>query len=336
MNIPPSQSVRISQYLRGHIITQLITTAVKLGLFDQLNKGPTEEVQLANFLKIDIKILRRYLRALEGLELIIHDQDGRFNITELGVLLCRQGSAYGNAILCGDYYYAAWQELEYSLKTGASAFQHYHQNNLWKIIDKSSEAAEAFSKAMRNNTAPVVEELLLEYTFPTNGVIADLGAGDGTLLAGILQKNPHLHGLAIEQKSMLSGLQTSLNELGVANRCEIICADLLLPIKLQADVFILKSVLHNWDDEHALQILHNCALNLRKSDRLLVLERAMDPQHLNKLGMAILDLTMLVLFGSQDREKTQYRELLEQSGLQITREFCTSSSILVIEAGLEV
>jgi predicted transcriptional regulator len=335
MDVSQSQIVKINRYLHGHVITQLITTAVKLGLFDQLKKGQTEEAQLANFLKIDIQILSRYLRALEGLELIVRNQDGRFDITELGALLCRQGSAYGNAILCGDYYYAAWQELEYTLKTGRSAFQHYHKNNLWEITDKFPEAAAAFSKAMRANSAPVVEELLHAYTFPMNGVIADLGAGDGTLLAGILQRKPHLRGLAIEQKSMVSSLQASLNELGVAGRCEIVCADILLPIKLQADIFILKSVLHNWDDKHALQILHNCALNLRKSDRLLVLERAMDPQHPNKLGMAILDLTMLVLFGSQDREKNQYRKLLEQAKLQITSEFCTPSGIFVVEAGLE-
>lgn len=334
MNIKESNINKVNGYLRGHVITKLTTSAVKIGLLDLLKKSPAKERQLADFLKINIQILSRYLRALEGLELIVRDKDGFYNLTELGVLLCRHGSSYGYAKLCGDYYYSAWQELEYSLETGSSAFQHYHQNNLWQIMDKFPEAAEAFSKAMRTNSALVAEDLLNEYTFPASGVIADLGAGDGTLLAGILKKNLNLRGLAVEQRSMIADLKDSLDERGVADRSRIVCADLLLPMKLQADIFILKSVLHNWDDEHALRILHNCALNLRKSDRLLVLERAMDPHHPNKLGMAILDLTMLVLFGSSDREKTQYRELLVQAGLQITREFTTPSGILGIEAGL--
>lgn len=334
MDISQLQIIKINEYLRGSVITQLVSTAVTLGLFDYLNKGAVKDKELAEFLKIDIHILNRYLRALEGLELITRNQQDNsyIKITRLGELLCKEGSAYGNAILSKDYYYSAWQELEYALKTGKSSFKHKHKKNLWKITDENPKVAEVFSKAMRSNSMPVVDELLQVYSFPTNGVIADLGAGDGTLLAGILKKYPALRGLAIEQNSMIPYLQSSLEEYGVTNRCEVICWDLLNPIQLNADIFILKSVLHNWDNKHVLQILNNCASNLNLSNRLLVLERAMDPQHPNKLGTAILDLTMLVLFGAHDRDKVEYRKLIEQVNLQIISEYTTKSGIYIIES----
>lgn len=327
-------NINISQYLQGHIITQLVATATKLKLFDHIKDTSKSESELSALLGIENKILQRYLLALDSLELVTYNVEGKVCITEMGKLLTTEGIAYGNALLSGSHYYQAWEGLEYSLKTGKNAFQKIHKVSLWDSMEQAPDIASFFGKSMKRNTLPIVSELLSKYAFSSNAVIADLGSGDGTLLSGILLHYPNALGFAIEQKNMLPVLKSSLAERGMSERCQVICADLLQPFNIKANFFLLKSVLHNWDDLSALQILNNCAATMRPNDRLLVLERVIDLRNTNKLNMAILDLTMLVLFGSKDRETIHYRELLKQAGLYIQREFYIKSGILVLEASI--
>lgn len=323
---------RVRQMLRGHVLTQIVASAVRFKIFDHLADGAASADRLSSLTGIGVNELQRFLRALEGLDLLQAAGAGAYEATPLGKLLRRDGLAHGNALLSGGHYYAAWQALDHCLLTGQSGFQRELGVSLWDMFSSDPTVSEAFSRTMRANTAPVVEELLQVYEFPPDGIVADLGAGDGTLLGVLLQRFPAMRGIAVEQASVVPFLSASIEEYGVGSRCEVVSGNLLDGAPSGADLYVLKSVVHNWDDAQALQMLRKCTDPLGERGRLLLIERAMDLQNPDKLGSAVLDLTMLVLFGAHDRTADEYRQLLELAGLKVSAPLWTPSGVLLLEA----
>lgn len=169
------------------------------------------------------------------------------------------------------------------------------------------------------------------YQFPVAGVIADLGAGDGTLVAGLLERFPELRALVLEQPAIIGNARRTLHERGVLNRCTLIAGDFFTEIPEHADLYLLKSVIHNWNDENALRILRRCRDSMAKHSRVLVIERAMNDKSDDMLPTAVRDLTMLVLFGGRDRTAEAYGKLLRQAGFAVDETRRGASDVCIIE-----
>jgi orsellinic acid C2-O-methyltransferase len=316
----PAETGKLRRLLGGYIVTQILATAVRLGVLDRLSGGPLSADELSTATGLRTAELRRYLRALEGLELL--DRDAQvYRLTATGRLLVRgEGLLFGHALLSGGEYYDAWADLDYAVRTGESAFDRRFGCSLWERFGSTPETANCFAQMMRQNTASVGTELALAYRFPSDGVVADLGTGEGSLLAELLVQNPRLRGIAFEQASMLPHVRATLEQRGVLPRCTLMAGNLLESVPQGADVYILKSVIHNWKDEAALRMLRTCRASMAPGSHLLLIERAVNDQAeaaSDLLNTAIQDLTMLVLFGAHDRTVEDYRALVERAGLEV-------------------
>jgi orsellinic acid C2-O-methyltransferase len=310
---------RLRELLRGHVLTQLVASAVRFGIPDHLAAGDLDAAALGERTGIGLPELRRFLRALEALG-IVEQVGERYRGTSLATLLRSDGLWHGTALMSGGEYYDAWANLDHALRTGGPAFR----RDFWEVLGDRPDVARSFARTMRANTEPVAGELLEIGVVPAAGCIADLGAGDGTLLAALLRREPGLRGIALEQPALADSVRRTIAEFELADRCEIVVGDLRTHVPRGAALYMLKSVIHNWNDDDAVRILRNCKSALGANARLLIIERALES--------AILDLTMLVLFGARDRTPSEYAALATDAGLAVTRTLTTRSGLMVLEA----
>lgn len=322
---------RLLALLRGHVTTQLIASAVRFRIPDHLHGAARTEAELAELTGIGRAELRRYLPALEGLGLVEAVEPGVYRGTELaGLLHSRTGLLHGQALMAGAEYTAAWASLDHALRTGRSAFEHSHGVDLWTHLRRNEEVAASFTRTMRWNTTRDLGEILGLYDFTGVRVVADLGAGHGTLVAGLLTRFPDLRAIVFEQPSVIGHALRAVTELGLADRCRFVAGDFLDAVPAGADLYVLKAVLHNWDDATVVRILANCREVIGPDARLLVVERALNTER--SLDAAVRDLTMLVLFGGQDRTPEGYRALVERAGFEVTRTATGATGTTVLEA----
>jgi orsellinic acid C2-O-methyltransferase len=321
----------LADQIRGHIITQIIASAVRFQILDYIESGITSIDQLSELTGMGNGQLRRFIRALEGLGLVAEHQPDDYRLcAPAGLLLRAGGGLRGQALMSGAEYYQAWAELDYALTSGRSAFERAHGRTLWEKFQDDDLLTASFTRMMRWNTERAIKEILDVYGFPRSGVIADLGAGDGTLAAELLGRYPGLRAIVFETETVIGHTRRSIAERGLAQRCEFTAGDFLEAVPEGADLYILKAVLHNWNDDDALQILRNVRRTLKKSGRVLVIERIQVADNL--LGSAIRDLTMLVLFGGQERSQEAYTELLAKARLEIVRAVTTPAGLCLVEA----
>ncbi|KPC64372.1 methyltransferase [Streptomyces chattanoogensis] len=326
-----SEEQHLAAIIDGHITTQLIASAVRFGVPDLLKEGPVSTQRLSHETGIAPRELTRFLRALQGLGVVEKAAPDGYRAGPLARHLQRDaGGLYGQALMAGGDYYEAWAHLDYSLRTGESAFEHHHGSSLWGRFAESAEVAAAFTRTMRTNTERALDEIFGLYAFPARGLVADLGAGDGALVAGLVSRFPELRAIVFEQPSVIEHTHRSLEKRQLGDRCEYVPGSLLDEVPRGADLYILKSVIHNWDDEAALRILENCRTAMDGRGTLLLIERAMGED--NPREAAIRDMVMLVLFGSMDRTAREYEELLERAGFMVARTAISSSGLSLLEA----
>ncbi|MEU1707588.1 MFS transporter [Streptomyces sp. NPDC005706] len=320
----------VADALRGYMITQVISTAARLGLVDELGDATLSLAEISSACEVDESVLPPFLAVLERIEVVHQPAPGRFRAGPMAKELHGgQGSLHGLAMLTGAFYYEAWGGLEYSMRTGDTAFDHVHGRGMWDALAEQPDAAAWFAHIMRSNTQKVVDDVLASYDFSAARVICDLGAGDGALAAGILRAHPAMRALVVEQSFAVEHSRTSPRLMGVTDRCEFLEADLLVEVPAGADVYLLKSVIHNWRDQEAIRILENCRKSMGVGARLLVIEKV---RHTDSLVSALRDLNMMVLFGSRDRSAEEYEALLRQAGFSVEATVDHASGLCVLEA----
>jgi orsellinic acid C2-O-methyltransferase len=324
-------SERLGDLLDGHINTQLIAAAVRFGIPDLLGEDVVAEDRLGDATGMSPAILRRFLYALHNLGLVEPASDGNWRGTAMTRHLRRDtGSLYGHALMAGNLYYEAWADLDFSLCTGRSAFERRHGGSLWDRLGADQETAAAFTRTMRWNTERTVGALLGLYPFHSSGLIADIGAGDGTVTAALLTRFPGMRAIVFEQPSVLESTRRSVQEQGLCERCSFVAGDFLDGVPEGADLYLLKSVIHNWDDIAALRILRNCRQAMAGTARLLLIEHAADTA--DPVGSAMRDMIMLVLFGSQDRTAGEYSRLLAAAGFEVKPPLSGPAGLRLLEA----
>src|SRR5262245_54041824 len=304
--------------------TQAIAAAVTLHLPDLLAAAPADAAALASAAQCHAPSLRRLLVALTILGLVVlRDDDECFALTPSGALLRSDvpGSLAAWALLSGQRIWAAQAQLAACVRSGASARTLGGGSDDFAHLDGDGEAAALFHRAMTNLTQPVADALVDRVDFVGARRVVDIGGGYGQLIATLLRAHRHLHGVLVDLPHAIEPAAAWLAAQGVEGRCERVCGSFFDAWPEGADAYLLKSVLHDWDDERCHHILQRCrdALAGRPQARLFVVERVANERAAatpHDRAVARSDLNMLVSLGGRERRASEYQALLDAAGLR--------------------
>jgi SAM-dependent methyltransferase len=333
LDVRAQAPTRLRDMIMGFRVTQLLYVAASLHLADHLADTPQAAAALARTVGADESALRRVLRALVGLGILI-ETDGTFGLTALGQLLRRDrpDSLHGLAVLYGDdWLWRAYGQMRHSALTGHTAFAHVHGAPFYDYLDQNGGAASQFQDAMATYSRLEAAAIAEAYDFPANATVVDVGGGQGTLLTALLSAHPSLSGVLFDQPSVIAGAEHVFAAAGVAGRATWVGGDFFSSVLPEGDVYVLKSVVHNWDDEAAVRLLQSCRRAMRPDARLLVAERVV-PSDNSPSEAKLFDINMLVIVGGQERTEAEYRTVLERSGFALARVIATTSPLSLIEA----
>ncbi len=305
--------------LNGYRSTALIYAAAKLKLPDALAAGPRTSAELAQNLNVHAPSLHRLLRGLVALGLCTEEAGGSFRLTPPGARLQSTNgrSEYSLAILNGEEYARAWNDLLHSIRTGETAFDHAFGQSPWEHRRTTPGLNACFNTWLKNGAADAGGSLLNAHDFSAYRCIADLGGGNGTLLGALLQAHPAARGILFDQPHVVATARPLLEAGGVAARCELVEGSFFERIPAGADVYILKSILHDWDDEKSLTILRHCHATLKTGQPLLVLEKILPELAATAPTMIMNDLHMLAVTGGLERTAEAYEKLFRRAGFRL-------------------
>ena len=328
--IPPE--AQVLQIGSGYWLSRALTVAAQLGIADLLKHGPKSSDDLAAATSTNADVLYRLLRALASVGIFAETQSRKFAQTQASETLRVDvpNSTRALVIFLGDHlHWKVYEQMLYSVQTGKPAFEHAIGQNVFDYFGQHPEDACVFDAAMTSHSALAGVAVAEAYDLSTSKSVMDIGGGQGYLLAAILAKYPQPLGILFDMPHVIDGARSG--GLLPAGRCELVAGSFFESIPAGADVYLTKHVIHDWDDEHTLQILKNCRNAMSPDSKFLIIEQIISPG--NEPSFAkLLDLEVLLYAGGRERTEEEYRHLLAASGLRLTRVIPTRSSVSVIES----
>lgn len=329
--LPPD--AYIVQLSFGALITQALAVSAKLGIADLLAEHPLTVKELAQKTETHERSLYRVLRSLAGVGVFVETEPSVFanSIYSETLRSDAPNSVKNGLIFMGaDWHWSVWGDMLYSVKTGKTSWGHTHGYEVFDYFTANPGPAEIFNNAMTDismGTAPAVVEAL-DLTHVKS--IADIAGGHGFLLAQILKANPNISGILFDMPSVIEGAGSLLEKEGVADRVEKVKGNFFESVPAGSDAYIMKHIIHDWDDERSIKILKNIHSAINEDGKVLIVEIVvpMDNEpHLSK----IMDLEMLVSPGGVERTEKEYKELLAAAGFRLTRIIPTKSPYSIVE-----
>jgi hypothetical protein len=313
---PTSASTSIRDLLNGYRITQAIRVATVLEIPDLLAAGPRSSDELAMVTGAHPDSLYRLMRALAAVGVFQEEDDRRFRQTAMSDCLRRDAPdsmADWAVFIAGTTQWRTWSDLEYSVRTGGNAFQHVFGMGSWTYRQQHPAIGAEFDLAMSSISNLVIASLIPTFDFGRFATVVDAGGGNGALLAQVLGAYPAMHGVVMDQPHVVAGAHVMLERAGVADRCKVVPGDFFEAVPEGGDAYILKSIIHDWEDREALEILRSCRRAMRDGAALLVIERDLgQPNAMPESKFS--DLNMLLGPGGRERSAEQYARLFAVAG----------------------
>lgn len=324
--------VRMLQMLNSFLTVQALHAAAEFSLADHLFAGPRPVQELAVATGADQSSLLRLLRLLASLDVFREEVDGQFTMTPLGATLCSEGpgSVRDWALFVGaPDMWAVWAGLRDSVRTGAPAFPAAHGQQMWEYLAEHKDVGGAFHRWMTRQSTLHNAALVASYDFAPFHTLVDVGGGQGSTLAAVLQAQPALRGVLLDLPSVVAD-HAPLQEAGVADRCEVVGEDMLRQVPA-ADAYLIKRVIMDWGDEQAATILRNCATSMTGTGTVLVVEMLLTPGNDPSPSKAFDLLMLLNQPGGRIRTEAQHKALFTAAGLHLTRVIPTPSPNYILE-----
>jgi hypothetical protein len=330
--LSPSEARQALQtMLSSYRITQMIAVVAQLGIADVLHDGPKSVDELAQATSTHAPSLYRLLRALASLGIFAEDAQCRFGLTALAAPLqsAIPESMRAIATFAGAHWrWHAWGNLLHSVRTGETAFDHTYGMAWFDYLAQHPAASAVFAVALA--AAPRHHAVMAAYNFARFDTLVDVGGGNGTLLATLLQAHPRLHGVLCEAAHVAAHAQGLLEAAGVIGRCEIVECDFFVGIPGGGDAYLLSLIIHDWHDDQAVTILQNCHRAMPAHGTLLLVEQVV-PSDNTPSPSKLRDITMLVETGGRERTAAEFRSLFAAAGFQLTAIVPTRAPECVIE-----
>jgi hypothetical protein len=307
----------------GHMAAQVVAVAARFGMADLIGDGERTAAELAEKCGAHTESMGRLLRAMAALELLTESRPGCFTLTPVGALLRtdRPDSVHAFTRMFTDRaIVAAWGRLDSAVRTGQQVFDEEFGTDFFSHLDSQPELSALFNASMSQGTRLTAAQLPAAYDFSRFATLVDVGGGDGTLIAAILREHPGLRGILFDTPAGLAQADATLRHAAVHERCEIRPGDFFESVPDGGDLYLLKSVVHDWDDQQATTILGHIREIIPDHGRLLIVEPIL-PDTVDATIPAIMylsDLNMLVNLGGRERTRTDFNHLCRQAGFTPT------------------
>jgi O-methyltransferase/methyltransferase family protein len=320
-NPDPQNALALFRMANGYVAAQALYVASDLGVADYLTQGALTAQELASKTGSHPDALARLLRALVAFGILNSADDERFTLTPLGEFLRSDvpGSMRSAVrFVAGPSTWRAWENLPHSIRTAEPAFDHAWGMPIFEYSKRHPEASKILDEAMEGLSTQGSAAILAAYDFSQFRTLVDVGGGNGALLATVLRQHAALRGRLADLPHVVSRAAEVLNRAGVADRCEIIGCDFFETVPAGGDGYVLKSIIHDWDNTHALKILRNCHRAMKPSATLLLLERVLPEQPAVEAALRyLMDLAMLVMTpGGRERTPAEFHKLLEAADFE--------------------
>jgi len=327
-------SQQLLRMLQGYFLAQVVHVFATLGLADHLADGPKTSDALARLTATDADALRRLLRTAVGFGLLAERHPGSFALLPLGALL--RSDAPGSLrpyiiAMAGPSFWLPWGQLEGAIRSGKEAFTDVFGLNVWEYYTHHPHEGREFAQAMSNISAMVADAVVAQYDVSGYQKIVDVGGSHGTLLAALLRSNPAARGVLFDRPNVIAEARQAIHGLGLHERVELVEGDFFEAVPAGADLYLLKWILHDWEDAQALTILKNIHRVAASPSKLLIVERLL-PAAPEPSPVHLMDLHMLVLTGGRERSREEFETLLASAGYRLERMLPLPHLLNLIEA----
>jgi hypothetical protein len=327
--------VTLDRMIEGYRDTQFVALAARLGIADLLSDRPLTSDQLADATGSNPDALYRVLRVLAVRGIFAELPERRFAITPISDLLRTQHPASRREVAVFDAgpWYRAYGALAHTVATGDTAFRHVHGMSLFEYLADHPDEARMFDRRMTSFSSAEIPQIVEAYDFSRARTVVDVGGGEGRLLSAILAAHPALRGVIFDQPHVVGGAEHGLREGGAADRCTIVGGDFFESVPAAADLYLLKWIIHDWEDDDAVKILANCARAMDPAGRVVLAEVVIGAANSGDDG-PLLDVHMMVLPGGRERTEAEFAQLFAAAGLRLIRVIVTSGIMCLLEAEL--
>jgi hypothetical protein len=327
-----AETEKLTRMIAGAALSRAICTIGELGVSDHIRAGAPQSIEsLARLTGAHERSLYRLLRFTASYGIFRETGDRQFDHTPLSAVLRSDAEGtFRPAARMFHRMFAAWDGLDHSVRTGESGALKVYGEPLFDYIGRHADLGPLFDAGMTAFHGHETDAMLDAYDFGDVQTLADIGGGNGLLLAAVLRRYPHMHGILFDLGHVVGRATATLRSLGLEERCSVIEGNFFESIPAGADAYLMRHIIHDWTDEQAVKILRNCRKVVPANGKVLLVEFTVPPPNQASLGKDA-DMMMLTFPGGMERTVDEYRALFEQSGFRLAKVTPTKSAVAVVE-----
>ena len=334
--LPPevAASQHVFQLATGYMASTALYIATKLRVADHLAGGAKSAAELAALSGANEDAIYRVLRLLSSVGVFEEVSPRRFANNPAAAALRSDvaGSAYHMTVWMADpFHLRVYADAMHSVTTGQPAVEKTLGVSVFEYFPRDRELSETFNNAMTAFSAFVIPAALEAYDFSGIDLLVDVAGGHGQVLTSILQKHPNMRGILFDLEHVIAGARPRIEAAGLADRCETATGDFFTAVPAGGDAYIMKHIIHDWDDARAATILRNIRTAMKPGGRVILLDSVLTPANQPDFGK-LIDLEMMLMPGGRERTEEEFRALFASAGFELTRVVPTQSPLSVIEA----
>jgi hypothetical protein len=332
-NAPPPHVIVI-QMLTGMWVAQVMRAVAQLGVADLIAAGTRSANDLAEGCDADANALVRLMRAAATIGLVIETAPAEFALTPTGMTLRANAPGSMRDFVIAEAapgHWLPWGRLVDAVRRGGSMAQETLGTDPWDYYAKNVEEGHSFARAMSNLSSIASEDVARVYDPGDVKRIVDVGGSEGALLRGVLARTPNARGILFDRADVIEGARGAVAASGMSDRIDLVSGDFFTDVPPGADLYLLKSVLHDWSDDKCETIVKNVHRAAPAGSRLVLVEMLL-PDTPQPSPVTLLDMNMLVMLGGRERTAREYTDLLNRGGYEVERVIPTGGMFGVMEA----
>ncbi len=334
IDTPQAASQHVMQIGTGYIASTALYIAARLKIADRLVIGPKSVAELAAETGANEDALYRVLRLLAMVAIFTETEPRTFanNLPSKMLVSGERGSAYDMALWMSDpFHFRVYAEAMHSVMTGQPAIEKATGVPVFEYFPRHPEESEIFNNAMTAFSAFVIPAALDAYDFSGIDTLVDVAGGHGQVLISVLQRYPNMRGILFDLPHVIKGAVPRIPAAGVEGRLTTQTGDFFAAVPPGGDAYIMKHIIHDWDDDRALKILENIKKAMKPGGRVILLESVLLPGSTQPDFGKVIDIEMLLMPGGKERTEEEFRALFARAGFKLARIVPTQSPLSVVE-----